>query len=402
MTGRGSPHADAPGTEAAAVTAAPRALPSRRVLLFANSIAVGGAETQLVRLATGLAGRGHDVTVAVLLDLPGWEAALAAAGVHLVRLRVEDRRHAAAGLVRAVALARRWRPDAVIGFDFQSSMVARLVGLLGRVPVVVSSIRNEHLGGGRARPFVVRLTEPLTTVTTTNSHRVARSLVDRRLTRADRVRVVHNGIDVGTIARPELVRRRTRRTLGVPSETFVWLAVAHLRPTKSLTTLFTAAEQLVADAPGDLRLFVAGGGAQLLELTAHPAVARSDRLITLLGARDDVPELLAAADGFVLSSTAEGLPNAIMEAMAAGLPVVSTGVGGVAELLEDGAHGRIVAPEDPAALAEAMRQIMALPRSVRHAMGAAGRARVTERFGLSRMVVAWEAVLDDALAASRR
>lgn len=386
----------------APTAANPPARHPRRVLLFANSIAVGGAETQLVRLATGLAARGHEVTVAVLLDLPGWEAALEVAHVHLVRLGVENRWHAPAGLARAVALARRCRPDAVIGFDFQSSMVARLVGLLGRVPVVVSSIRNEHLGGGHTRPFVVRLTEPLTTFTTTNSERVATSLVGRRLARPDRVRVVHNGIDVGAVARSELARHRTRRALGVSSETFVWLAVAHLRPTKGLPTLFAAAEQLAVDAPGAVRLFVAGGGGQLLELAAHPAAKRPDRLVTLLGVREDVPELLAAADGFVLSSTAEGLPNAIMEAMAAGLPVVATGVGGVTELLEDQVHGRIVPAEDPAALATAMRQVMSLPPAVRHRMGAAGHDRVAEQFDLSRMVGAWEGLLEDALTTGRR
>lgn len=373
-----------------------------RVLLFANSICVGGAETQLVRLATGLADRGHRVAVAVLLDLPGWDAALTAAGVELVRLRVPTRREAAGGLARAVALARRWQPDAVIGFDFQSTMLARLVGVTTGSPVVVSSIRNEHLGGGRARPLLLRLTEPLTTVTTTNSHHVAASLVRRRLSREARTMVVHNGIDVDTIVRPASVRGRARRALGVSEEVFLWLTVAHLRPTKGLPALFTAVERLAADPPAELRLFVAGGGTQLPVLAAHPAASGAQPLVTLLGVRADVPDLLAAADGFVLASTAEGLPNAIMEAMAAGLPVVSTDVGGVRELLDDGRLGRLVRPGDAAGLASAMRDVMCLSPAARRRLGDAGRARITRTFALPRMVGAWEQLLREQLAADAR
>jgi glycosyltransferase involved in cell wall biosynthesis len=120
--------------------------------------------------------------------------------------------------------------------------------------------------------------------------------------------------------------------------------------------------------------------------------ALEDRLI-LTGARSDVPQILAALDIFVMTSDTEGLPNAVMEAMASGLPVVATRVGGTPELVAEGETGHLVPPGRREPLLEALRALVA-DRALRRRMGEAGRIRIAAEFTLQRMVAGTRAVYD--------
>ena len=130
--------------------------------------------------------------------------------------------------------------------------------------------------------------------------------------------------------------------------------------------------------------------AEALRLRA--AELRLEGQVEFLGERDDVPQLLRAADGFVLSSAWEGMPNAVMEAMAAALPVVATDVGDVPELVEDRTSGFVVQPGDSEALADRMLSLMAMPPDQRRAMGERGLERIRARFENERVVDEWEAL----------
>jgi glycosyltransferase involved in cell wall biosynthesis len=362
--------------------------PRLRLLFIANSVAVGGAETQLVRVAMGCAARGHRVTVMTLLDLPGWQPELRAAGVDLRKLPVRHWSEAPLLVARGWRAVRSLRPDAIIGFDFQASMLARLAGRLAGVPLVVSSIRNEHLGGPM-RDAIMRLSEPLATVTTTNSQRVADSLTARGIVRAGRVAVLPNGMDVAAMQRPPGTRQRLRAELGITDEEFVWLSVSHLRPTKDIPTLLRAVADMSRGALPPHRLLIAGSGELRDELRRAGAALGVEGRVTFLGRRDDVPDLLAAVDGFVLASRAEGLPNAVMEALAAKLPVVATSVGGIPELIEDGVHGYLVSPGDPAALTQRLTEVMLMDPQARGALGRAGHHRIASDYATEQLVDRW-------------
>jgi len=121
-----------------------------------------------------------------------------------------------------------------------------------------------------------------------------------------------------------------------------------------------------------------------------------DRVV-FLGLRRDIPSLLDAADGYVLSSAWEGLPNVVMEAMAAVKPVVATCVGGVPELVQEGVNGYIVPPGDSEALPTAMVKMMALSEAERRAMGEAGRAYIEANYSLEHVVDQWEALYMELL-----
>jgi glycosyltransferase involved in cell wall biosynthesis len=246
---------------------------------------------------------------------------------------------------------------------------------------------------------VLRATDRLSTVTTTNSHAAAKRLVERRIVPSHRVIVIPNGIDLGPFRRAEAERSMLRRELGIPDAQFVWLAAGRLEPQKDYATLLAALARCSA-SPSEHCLLIAGQGQQQSELERAAVELGVSARVRFLGLRDDVPQLVAACDALVLASRFEGLPNVVMEAMAGARPVVATRVGGTAELVEHGVTGLLVDPGDAGALAQAMCQVMAAPESSRHAMGTAGRSVIAERYSLAAMDDQWLGLLDRCLAAA--
>lgn len=354
------------------------------IVLAINVLGVGGAETQLLRLARALLSEGHHVRILTMLptDDVQFQAQVDELGIEAHRVRMSSRAAALHSVWSATRMLRRWRPDVLVSFLYQSNMMCRLAGRLAGVPYVISSIRNEHFGG-RAREAAMRLTDRLADVTVTNSRLAADSLLRRRIVSAERLQVIPNGLDPAQYfdrSRRDLLRE----DLGVAPEEFLWLGVGRLLPQKDWPNLLRAVSLLPADRQ---RLVVAGFGKlrpELVELSTTLGI--SDR-VRFLGRRDDIPQLLGAADGLVLASAFEGLPNAVLEAMAAGRPVVATAVGGVPELVDD-STGRVVPAGDPASLAAAMQYVAGLPDRGT-GLGTAGRAVAEQRFAVDKVMARW-------------
>lgn len=195
---------------------------------------------------------------------------------------------------------------------------------------------------------------------------------------------IYNGIDTARY-RPGPEGEAVRRELRLASDAFLIGVVGRLDPIKDHVTLFRAFSQLHA-ADADALLLVVGDGPERARLEAQAGEG-----VVFLGDRQDVPELLRALDVFVLPSRNEGISNTILEAMATGLPVVATRVGGNPELVEDGLTGALVPPGDAFALAAALERYQAQSEAAR-THGEAGRARVLERFAVDRMVASYEDV----------
>jgi glycosyltransferase involved in cell wall biosynthesis len=225
----------------------------------------------------------------------------------------------------------------------------------------------------------------MTTTTICVAESERRAGLSAHTCRSDRTVVIHNGV---ATARPRPPR---------PPGPVTVVSVGRLRAPKDFLTLVRAAALL---EPGSFRIRIAGDGPDRERL-----VAEIDRLglaaaVDLLGTQPDVGALLDAADVFVLSSTSEGLPMSVLEAMAAGLPVVASAVGGVPELV-DGETGALVAPADPGALAAALARLVGEPQ-LRERLGAAGRRRAEAEFGLAEFQRAHLDVYRAALAAANR
>jgi glycosyltransferase involved in cell wall biosynthesis len=136
-------------------------------------------------------------------------------------------------------------------------------------------------------------------------------------------------------------------------------------------------------------LAIVGRGPLLPDLQQRARELGVESRVMFLGVRSDVEALLSAADGFVLSSAWEGMPNVVMEALAAGVPVVATQVGGVTELVEEGESGLLVRPRDPEALSQRMRELMSLTSEQRQRMGLRGRDHIVASYSLQAMADRW-------------
>jgi len=372
------------------------------IVFLTDHLVRGGADAQLVRVATTLKRRGWQVGVLTMLPSVAFTEDLEAAGIPC---RSCSRGMPwVPGMPVAMALRMtlqllRWRPPVLITFNYHGDLMGRVCGRLAGISAIVSSFRTAHVKTP-LREKLYRTTERLIDLTAANSHAGIRYLVSRRILTPTKTLVIPNGIITAEYPSPA-TREEVRSEFGFQPETFVWLAVGNILPSKDYPTLLAAAARCATG--WDFRLLVAGGGPPEILEALRAEVERSGlkARVQVLGARTDVPRLLRACDAYVLSSAWEGMPNTVMEAMASGVPVVSTDAGGVRELVQDGC-GFIVPCRDPEALAGGMGVVMAMAPGERERLGAAGREVIALRFENERVVDRWEAMIRQLIRATAR
>jgi glycosyltransferase involved in cell wall biosynthesis len=208
--------------------------------------------------------------------------------------------------------------------------------------------------------------------------------------------VIPNGVDPALFASGATDEREAvRRSLGLGRE-FAWLAVGRFEAAKDYPNMLRAFRTVHERQVGAVLLLVGRGSLQG-ETEALTKALGLEGAVRFLGVRSDVPRIVGAADGYVMSSAWEGMPMALLEAAAGGLPIVATRVGGNHEVVLEGESGFLVPAQDDAALAGAMLRLMAIDEAERRGMGARGSAHVRANHGLSRVVDRWEAVYDEVL-----
>jgi glycosyltransferase involved in cell wall biosynthesis len=279
----------------------------------------------------------------------------------------------------------RYRPELVQSFLFHANLAARLAAPWAGRPWVVGGLRvAEHRQGWHQ--VLDRLTAFLSAGSVCVSQGVLRFSRDVGGLDSRRLTVIPNGIDPEPFDRACAV---PRGDLGIPEQAHLALAVGRLDVQKGIADLLAAAERVIARC-SSWHLALAGDGpcrAWLLEqVAARPTLGGR---IHWLGPRDDIPGLLKAADVLVLASLWEGMPNVVLEAMAASRPVVATAVEGTEELVIPGQTGWLVPPRDPEILSNALLAAARAP-DLCQTFGQGGRARVEKEFSLDRTVTAYE------------
>jgi glycosyltransferase involved in cell wall biosynthesis len=346
----------------------------------------GGAERMLLTLADRLA-TGRSVIGVVR---GGWlETRAGAAGLPCVRLTGPGRRDPGI-LVEMLRVIRRERIGVLHAHEFYMSVLATAASLVTGVPVVCTVHGKHYYPDRRRRRWLYRLTAARARMVA-----VSRDLADyfcaRTGVRPGRVRVVHNGIDASHYAATSR-DRGLAGTLGIPGDAFVVGTLGNLYPVKGHPDLVRALGILRERCPR-MHLLVLGRGEMrepLLALAA--ALGVSDRL-HLAGFREDAAECLGVMDAFALPSRSEGMPLSLLEAMAAGLPIVATRVGGVPEALEDGRTGLLVPPGDPEALAGALAAVAEQPARAWD-LGRAAQRHVRDHFSVEAMVRQYQDMYD--------
>jgi glycosyltransferase involved in cell wall biosynthesis len=215
---------------------------------------------------------------------------------------------------------------------------------------------------------------------------VKQALVNNEGISSERIAIIYNGVDLTPFTNPptETSRAEARRAMGVGEEDFVILQVARLDYLKDHLTAVRTLGQVLRQRP-NAHLVLIGEGPERDKIQQEIARQGVGQHIHLLGLRTDVPRLLAGADGFLLTSISEGIPLTVIEAMAAGLPVVGTRVGGMSEVVEEGVTGLLCPAGDDKALARELVRLADNP-DLRAQLGEAGRQRAHARFSETRMM----------------
>jgi glycosyltransferase involved in cell wall biosynthesis len=273
-----------------------------------------------------------------------------------------------------------------------------LAARYARVPVVIHGEHGDVVCRSKADVYWQRLLWNRTDQVLSVSETLKRELCRTIGFAPHRIKVVPNGVDAQRFRPLEDSTVRRAEFAGTPDELVIG-TVGHLAAVKDYPTLLRAVGVLHGRGI-PCRTIIAGEGeerATLQQLATDLSIR--DRVI-LTGKRDDVPELLNTFDVFALPSLHEGMPNAVMEAMACGIPVVATRVGGVPELITDGLTGFLTTPRDAGALADVLTSL-ARDRHLRRRVGAAGRERILGQFTLDRMVGTYSANYIDVVTQKR-
>jgi glycosyltransferase involved in cell wall biosynthesis len=366
------------------------------VLHLSSSSGPGGAETVVASVASSLDPARYRSMVCLFRD--GWLRE------HCERLGLETHILHMHGMLdlrwlRQFHALLRERDVAVIhAHEFGANTWGTMAGRLARRPVVATVHGRSYYADSLRRRLAYRVVSRAAAMVAV-SEDVKRFVVEATGVSPRRVRVVHNGIGAPVPVSPE-ARARVRAELGIRDGQQVVTVVGNLYPVKGHRYLVEAAPQILARRPSTVFLF-AGRGDCETELREQVRRLGIETHVQFLGLRKDVPALLAIGDVFVQPSLSEGLSIAILEAMAAARPVVTTCVGGNPELVVDAETGLLVQPANPGALATAVVRVLTDAGEARR-LGTNALARVQSHFSIASMVRAYETLYQAALGRRAR
>jgi glycosyltransferase involved in cell wall biosynthesis len=364
-------------------------------MLLAVGLGVGGTETHVLELASGIDRSKFDVTVCSLKSAGCVVEELQRRGIRVVCLN-------GAGKFDLRVLVRLWkvvqeeRPDVIQSFLFWANLSARCLGRFSKAVRVVCSYHDEIVSEGRLVRMIDRLTFQWSHAVVCCSEAVRRSVSACLGAPAARQTIIPFGVDAGRFAVTDVA---TRNELRLQDRGPIVGTVCRLvEPKKGVSVLLRAMAALQKDGNDPhCQLLIVGDGPARASLEALSRQLGLSERTVFAGTRRDIPRILPLLDLFVLPSLYEGFGIAILEAMAAGKPVVATAVGGIPEFVVPGDTGLLVEPGKAAALAEAIGSLMRDPAKARR-MGMRGRERVLAGFQMSTVVRRHEQVYEACLS----
>jgi sugar transferase (PEP-CTERM/EpsH1 system associated) len=361
-----------------------------------HSLQVGGAEVLAARLARRLQGSYRFLFVCLdHLGTLGQELRDEGFAVEVLNRRPGlDWR----SMLRLSRLLRRQRVSLVHAHQYTPFFYALTANWLGRRVPVLFTEHGRHFPDypRRKRMLANRLLLSRRDRVVAVGESVRRAVIANEGIAPERVEVIYNGIDVDAFRPTGAERDAVRRTLALEANELAIIQVARLDYLKDHLTAIRTVERVAAVRP-EVRLLLVGEGPERDKIEAEVRQRRLGDHVRFLGLRTDVARLVSAADVFLLTSISEGIPLTVIEAMAAAVPVVSTRVGGVGEVVQDGQTGLLAGSGDDAALAEHILNLAADPTRRRH-LGQRGRDRAHAAFGESRMHAEYLRLYEQMLA----
>jgi glycosyltransferase involved in cell wall biosynthesis len=366
--------------------------------MLVNHLARAGMELQLMHLARGLAGLGHEVTIGCI-EVRTDVSDLERDGVHVIELAGSSRAARMAAIPKIARLARRF--DLVHCTEWEASLWGRMAAVVARRPTIVTEhtldrgIQVSDAGSGRGRAIALhhRLLGPFTYAIVHVAEQQAAVLLAEDVPR-EKLVLIPNGVPLDHL-RAVAASGLTRADIGVPEDAKVVMHVARFYSMKRQHWTLEAVRDL-RDELGDVHAVFVGIGPDMDAFRERVAQMGAERWAHVIGVRDDVPAVLALADVAVLPSSTEALPMTMIETMAVGIPQVTTDVGELGPTLRDADAGLTVPVDDPEAFRLAIRAVLSDPAlAARLRAGALGGV---DRFDATRMVDSYAQLFEAAVS----
>jgi glycosyltransferase involved in cell wall biosynthesis len=377
-----------------------------RILHIITGTGVGGAEGVLLRLLVRLRDKGAEQSVISLTPLGAMADAMREQGFQVDSAELRTALDLPSAFLTCRQLVLQFQPDIVQTWMYHADLFGGLVARIAGVRRVVWGIRMSQMIDEMPRSTrrVISLCAlasrliPNRIIAAAEASRASHEILGYDLTQ---LTVIPNGFDLPPV-RDAVLRAVARQRLGLPdAATRVIGAIGRYEPVKDQPTLVRAFAQVAASSPGAHLVLIGRGcessNSELMEMLAQLNLETS---VTLAGEHSNARELLPAFDIFCLPSRSEGFPNVLGEAMAAGIPCVSTDVGDAALLLAD--TGVVVKPRDPLALARGIQFLLEESAGFREKLGQCARTRISENFSMERTAESYFSLYGEMISADSR
>ena len=352
-----------------------------KVLHLVTSLEVGGAQHGMLLGLPRFDSDQYEHIVCSIMDRMQMASQFREAGIEVRSLGL-SRKTDIGVVLRLRALLKEMRPDVLHTYLLHGNILGRLIGRLVGVPVIIGSERTI----GQARKWgrlATRLTNPLTDAVEVNSEIGGRAIERDLGVPSEKIELVRSGLDLSVFSSANR-RDELRSEFGVTADQHLIVYMGRLRTVKGvefgIRAFATALEQLP-----NIRMVLAGEGDQRNFLGSLVSELGISEQVEFLGVRNDVPELLGAADSVLMPSLTEGFPRTAIEAMAAGKPVIATNVGGTPEAVIDGETGILVPARDSDALSAAIVRLVG-DTDLQARLAQAGRKRAEKNYSVDRYV----------------
>ena len=311
-----------------------------KILYLITGLHVGGAEMVLYRLLKKLNREKYEPVVVSIIPIVGIGERIEEEGIKILSLNAKFKCNPLI-IWRVISIIKKEKPQILHSFLFHANFLGRVIGKLRNVPIIISSIHNEYFGG-ILREKLLKWTDRFCNITTIVSKGAAERMIDLKVVSKNKLKVIYNGIDLENFPFRKLeARTKIRKELNIEENKKILISVGRLHEAKGCPYLIKAMKILKEKYPHIL-LIVLGEGPEGKKIEEQIKELKLEKNILLLGQKENISEYLNASDVFVMPSLWEGLPIALLEAMACGLPVVATRVGGVPEVVEDGKSSFLV------------------------------------------------------------
>lgn len=372
-----------------------------KVFYVIDSFDLGGAQTQLLELVRCLDKHEYQVAVCPLWPLMALEPAFRDTGVEIIRVH-KNYSYDFSEIWRLSRSIHHFQPDIVHTWLFTGNLWGRLAAKLAKAPVIIAGemtivpVEQLPVYNFPINKILARWTDMITANSQAGIERLRKDGFEET-----KLRRIYHGVDVHRFSPDKTKQYRgvIRKKLGIPLGVVTICVMARMTQQKGHAVFLQAIKQVV-ETGSDVRCLLIGDGPERDSLEALTfSLGLSDKVL-FLGYSQDTPELLSASDIFALSSYWEGLPNAVLEAMAMGLPVVATDVSGTAEVIHDRITGFLIPAGDPDAMADRFLLLMK-DLDLRTRMGRAGRNRCVREFSLEQSTLQTTALYKQLIGSKR-